>query len=116
MEQLKCIIEEVDNRHRDGKAETIQLMQNFVVEKYGIEVCKMTMSNYFKILGLSYKPIKNKIYNFGAHRMDLLIKCSGNYVKWLAYPTRCPFVFVFTDESYVNRQHGLHRKTDDSGL
>jgi transposase len=97
-EQLRAIIEEVDARHAEGKAVTNRLMRTFVIEKYKIEICRTTMGNYFRVLGLSYKPIKSKKRNVGAYRMDLLsdflIKFSEKYVQWLATPDGCPFILA----------------------
>ena len=38
---------------------------------------------------------------------DFLIELDGYYKQFLADKANCPFVFVFTDESYVNKRHGL---------
>lgn len=112
-EQLQSMIDEVNKRHREGKGVTNRLMRCFLKKEYDIIISATALQNYFKILGLSYKPIKCKKRNIGAYRMDMLrdflVKLSEKYTIWKSYenPDDCPFVFVFTDESYVNKKDGV---------
>jgi transposase len=109
-DQLEDIESEVELRHSEGKAVTNRLIRNYLQKKHNITVSKSTMSTYFNILGLSYKPIKSKKRNMGAYRMDILrdflIELSKKYTEWKDNLVSCKFVFVFTDESYVHRRHG----------
>jgi transposase len=110
-DQLGDIENEVELRHSEGRAVTNRLMRNFLRKKHNISVSKSKMNPYFKIFGLSYTPIKSKKRNMGAYRMDILrdflIDLGKKYAEWKADPVNCKFVFVFTDESYVHRRHGL---------
>jgi hypothetical protein len=108
-DQLQMVIDQVDELHAKGKTVTNQLIRNFVRQRFEIELSKSTMTKYFKDLGLTYKPVNTKKRNIGAYRMDalrdFLILFNDYYKEWDADQENCPFVFVFTDESYIHRTH-----------
>ena len=70
-------------------------------------------------MGLAWAPIKAKKNSFAAHRKkqirDFLVELDG-YTRAIDNGDDT-HVFVFTDESYVNTNHGLKKsymKKDDS--
>jgi hypothetical protein len=108
-DQLQELIKEVDSRHAGGKTVTNQLMRNFIRMTFQIDLSKSTMSSYFSNLGLEWKAIRSRKKNVGAYRMDLLrdfiVELDKNYKIWKDDPASCPFVFVFTDETYIHKTH-----------
>jgi hypothetical protein len=54
--------------------------------------------------------VKPRKWNTGAYRIDLLrdflIKYDKYYKQYVKDPVNCPFVFVFTDKSYVDKGLG----------
>jgi transposase len=70
------------------------------------------MSRYFKQLGLSWKPIKSKKKNMGAYRMDALRSFLISYNNLLVeYDNNVDnnFEFVYTDESYIYKNHAASK-------
>ena len=112
-DHLQSIVDEVNRQHKDGESVTIINIQNWIKFTYTILLSMTTIQNYFKILGLSYSAIQFKKRNIGAYRMDLLRdfikKLSHFYTIWQSDPVNCPFVFVFTDESYIDRKDGVKK-------
>ena len=108
-EMVQSLVDEVDRQHSNGKTVTNQLLRNYLVHCYNVKVCRKTMAKYMSVLGLSWQPVKAKKRNVGAYRMDLLrdylINFSNLYVQFIRNPEECDFVFVFTDETYVHRNH-----------
>jgi hypothetical protein len=86
-------------------------MRNYIRNHLGVNLKKSAMSTYFRRLGLQWKPVRTKKRNLGAYRMDLLreflIELDKYYKQWIADKDNCPFVFVFTDESYIHRTHAM---------
>jgi hypothetical protein len=66
------------------------------------------MSRYFQQIGLTWRPVKYQKRTMGAYRMDalrdFLIKLNDYYADYINNPDS-PYVFVFTDESYVHQTH-----------
>jgi hypothetical protein len=109
-EQLTAMVKEVDDCHAQGSTVNCTLMKNYLNKEFKVDVHETTIANYFKKIGLSYKPIKAKKRNIGAYRMDLLrdylISFNDLYKVYVQDPVNCPFVFVFTDESYIHKGLG----------
>lgn len=112
-EQLCDLINEVDKNHALGKTVTNLLMRNYIRYKHQIDLSRTTMRRYFISLGLTWKPVKAKKRNVGNYRMDLLrdylIKFDKLYKEFIKDEENCPFVFVFTDESYIHRNHSKEK-------
>jgi transposase len=111
--ELQQMISEVDERHRAGRSVTNRIMRNFIKDKFNKSMGRSSVQRYFTILGLQWKPIKCKKRNVGAYRMDLLrdflIKYNDYYTKFIEAddPEKdCDFIFVYTDETYINKGIG----------
>jgi hypothetical protein len=62
----------------------------------------MTISNYFKGLGLTWKRVSNKRRGMGAYRNDLLRQFMIDVDKVI---NNDDCVIVGTNESYIHRNH-----------
>jgi hypothetical protein len=109
-EQLQALVKEVDECHSNGSTVNCTIMKNFLNNKFKVDIHETTIGSYLKKVGLSYKPVKAKKRNLGAYRMDLLrdylLEFNDLYKIYKEDPENCPFVFVYTGESYIHKGLG----------
>ena len=107
--QILQLVQEVDRLHAKGKTVVNRLIRNFARRNFGVSMHRSTMAQYFRRLGLTWKPVKSKKKNVGAFRMDAirdyLVELNGYYKAWKEDPENCAFIFVCTDESYIHQNH-----------
>lgn len=101
----------VDDNHVKGKAVVSRDIVALLFTKYQIKIHRTTAARAIAKLGLSWTPIKSAKRTFSSHRKkairDYLIALN-RYVKGIENGTS-DCVFVFTDESYININHGQKR-------
>jgi transposase len=100
--QVQSIVDRVDDYHADGRTITNREIRNYLTLEHQITLSKMTISNYFKRLGLTWKRVSNKRRGMGAYRKDLLRQFMIDVDK-VINDENC--IIVGTDESYIHRNH-----------
>jgi transposase len=108
-QQGQSIVDVTDSYHIDGRTVTNRKIRNHIKLEYGIVLSKMTVSNYFKRLGLTWKKVTNKRRSVGEYRLDMLRSYIINYYAIVTAinndPVNCRYVIVATDKSYIYRLH-----------
>jgi transposase len=105
----RAICDLADRYHGNGRTITNRIVRNYLAIKFNIKISRSAVSMYFGRLGLTWKKISNKKRNPGNYRVDLmrsfLIDYSKLYNEFINDPEGCPFIFVYTDESYIHKMH-----------
>jgi hypothetical protein len=100
--QVQSIVDRVDNYHADGRTITNREIRNYLTLEHQITLSKMTISNYFKRLGLTWKRVSNKRRGMGAYQKDLLRQFMIDVDKVM---NNDDCIIVGTNESYIHRNH-----------
>jgi transposase len=107
--QVQFIVDLVERLHGKGATVTNRQVRNTVFYEYGINLSRSATGMYLKRLGLTWKrvlPMRRSMSEYRKELMRLfLIKYDKYYKQYIEMGDECPFVFVFTDESYVHRTH-----------
>jgi hypothetical protein len=108
-QQVQSTVGRIDEYHADGRTIINRLVRMYISIEFEITLSKMTVSNYFKQLGLTWKRAMNKKRHIGDYRKDLLRTFLIEFNKVMTAinhdPVNCSVVPVCTDESYIHRNH-----------
>ena len=114
----------LDNGYRKGEANlTLQQLATWIKEKYMVEVCTSTVSNWLHDLGFSFTKISKGVY-FDGHERDDVVEDRQAYLNqlqmyaprmWTSHspapnPSCRPVIRVFHDEStfYANADQSCY--------
>jgi hypothetical protein len=105
-QQIQSIVYQVDDYHANVQTITNREIRNYIKLEPNMTMGKMTISNYFKRLGLTWKKVNKSIRKVGEYRKDLLRTFIIEFIKVMMAinqdPVNCVIVSVCTDESYIH--------------
>ena len=107
-EMMVGIASLVDERHSQGKGVVARNIVAYLYDQFNLLIHRTTAGRMISKLGLSWAPMKAYKSTFASHRKkqirDFIIKIDLYACAHNMGDDSC--VFVFTDESYVNTNHG----------
>ena len=105
-EHLTFIVDYVDECHRRGASVTLRKLRNKLRDTFDIEISKQQVGYNLKRLGLSYQPVKKRRRNHNAYRPERIREyIVGKDEVMKAQARGEKIIFVYTDESYVHKNH-----------
>ena len=110
-DHLKQIEMFADEKHSNGNAVVARQIIALLLDKFGLMIHRRTVGRLMRKLGLNYSAIKPVKRIFAAHRRkvlrEYLIELDGYERRMKNNDSE--YVYVFTDESYVNTGHGMSK-------
>ena len=96
----------VDDEHMLGQTITNGSLRAAILHEFGVAMCRMTMSNYLRQLGLSWNMVRARKRTFYQYRSDAI---RSYIIQLSAYRKRereeKDIVMVYMDESYIHQTH-----------
>ena len=107
-EMLHSITNLVDSMHSEGKGVVARHIIAHLLEKYQTLVHRTTVGRWFDKLGLTWAPMKEVDRTFAKCRKVIMRKYLVQLDKYVKGHNNGndSFIFVLTDESYFNKNHG----------
>ena len=107
---IKGIADYVDERHSEGKGVVANNIVAYLFDEFNVKIHRTYASKLVKKIGLSWTNINTIQNTFASHRKvvirDFLVKLD-EIVK--SINNGDDHILVFTDESYVNTNHGARK-------
>ena len=109
IEQVEEIAKCIDGKHSKGESVVARHIIFLLLDMYGIHIHRWTVGRLVAKLGLTWSRIRPVQKTFAAHRKKVLREylITFDEYKQKMREDDCEYIYVFTDESYVNTGNGM---------